>query len=397
MKSIVELIKREKEPEHDKEYVNKLKSHKYKKLKRNLIIVAVIVIAFIGVYLYNLNKTYDDYSIDENILSGDTTKFKFYEYGEYYLRYSDDGLACMYGSETIWNQAFEMKQPLIDICKDYVAIAEQKTNTIYIFNKEGLQGKIETSYPIINIEVANQGVVAAITEEKDTNNIELIDKNGTLLARGQTVLSGDGCPIDISLSEDGTKLVVSYLYVSGGITQTRVVFYNYSEVGKNEVDRIVGGFNQYKTTIVPKVEFVTNDIAVAFGDDMLTIYSIKQKPSILKEFELEREVRSIFYNEKYIGLVFEPENLDNPYIANIYNLDGDIVFNGEITLEYNNIKIDGNNLLIYNDDTFIVQTVKGNEKFKKDIEENIKDVIGFEGGYTYILVTSESIDKIKLK
>ena len=51
----------------------------------------------------------------------------------------------------------------------------------------------------------------------------------------------------------------------------------------------------------------------------------------------------------------------------------------------------------YNDDTFIVQTVKGNEKFKKDIEENIKDVIGFEGGYTYILVTSESIDKIKLK
>ena len=43
MKSIVELIKREKEPEHDKEYVNKLKNHKYKKLKRNLIIVAVIV------------------------------------------------------------------------------------------------------------------------------------------------------------------------------------------------------------------------------------------------------------------------------------------------------------------------------------------------------------------
>lgn len=396
MKSIVELIKKEKEPNQDKEYEKKLKKHKTKKLKRNLIILLAIFVAIAGIYIYNINKTYDDYSVNENILSGDTTKFKFYEYGEYYLRYSDDGLACMQGGETIWNQAFEMKQPIIDICNDYVAIAEQRTNTVYIFNKEGLQGKIKTSYPIINIEVANQGVVAAITEENNTDNIELIDKNGTLLAMGQTVLSGDGCPIDISLSEDGTKLVASYLYVSGGITQTRVVFYNYSEVGKNEVDRIVGGFNQYKTTIVPKVEFVTNDIAVAFGDDMFTIYSIKQKPSILKEAEFEREVKSIFYNEKYIGMIFEPENLDSPYTVNIYNLDGDIVFDGEIGLDYNNIKIDGNNLLIYNDDTFIVQTVKGKEKFKKSIEESIKDVIGFDGGYTYILVTGESIDKIKL-
>ena len=343
------------------------------------------------------NKSFSDIEKTENILTGDTTKFKLYEYGEYYLRYSDDGLACMNGSEVIWNQGFEMKQPIIDICKDYVAIARQRSNDIYIFDRTGLQGKVKTSYPILNVQVSNQGVVAAITEDEDLNHIELIDKSGNLLAMGQTVLSGDGCPVSIDLSEDGTKLIVSYLFVSGGVTQTRVVFYNYSEVGKNEVDRVVGGFNQYKTTIVPKVEFVTNDIAVAFGDDILTIYSIKQKPSIIKEYKLEHQVKSIVYNEKYIGIVYEGENIDDDSTICIYDLDGDVVYNGNVGLDYNNIKLDGDNLLIYNNDTFIVKTVKGNIKYQGTIDGGIKDIIGINGGYTYLLVSNDSIDKIKLK
>ncbi len=397
MKDIKNLFIKKETEEFDKEYEIKLRNHKIKKFGRMGIALIVVLVLIIGIKIYYNGKEYTSYSVTDNILSGDTTKCQFYEFGDSFLRYSNDGLAYIKDGESVWNQAFEMKQPVIDTCENYVAITEKGSNAVYIYNKEGSQGKITTSYPIVDIEVAAQGVVAAITEENEANHIEVIDKDGNILVMGQTVLSGDGCPLDISLSNDGTKLIVSYLYMNGGVTQTKVVFYNYSEVGKNEVDRIVGGFNQYKTTIVPKVEFVTNDIAVAFGDNMFTIYSIKQKPSILMEEEFDKEIKSILYNDEYIGFVFESQELDGTSAIWIYDLSGDRIYEGELSMKYKNIKLDGDNILIYDENNLIVQTVTGKLKFEGEFENGINEVIGLNGKYKYILVSSESIDEIKLK
>lgn len=397
MKDIKNLFIKKETEEFDKEYEIKLRNHKIKKFGRMGVALIVVLVLIIGIKIYYNGKEYTSYSVTDNILSGDTTKCQFYEFGDSFLRYSNDGLAYIKDGESVWNQAFEMKQPVIDTCENYVAITEKGSNAVYIYNKEGSQGKITTSYPIVDIEVAAQGVVAAITEENEANHIEVIDKDGNILVMGQTVLSGDGCPLDISLSNDGTKLIVSYLYMNGGVTQTKVVFYNYSEVGKNEVDRIVGGFNQYKTTIVPKVEFVTNDIAVAFGDNMFTIYSIKQKPSILMEEEFDKEIKSILYNDEYIGFVFESQELDGTSAIWIYDLSGDRIYEGELSMKYKNIKLDGDNILIYDENNLIVQTVTGKLKFEGEFENGINEVIGLNGKYKYILVSSESIDEIKLK
>ncbi|NLL94104.1 MAG: hypothetical protein GX225_08250 [Clostridiales bacterium] len=397
MKDIKNLFIKKETEEFDKEYEIKLRNHKIKKFGRMGIALIVVLVLIIGIKIYYNGKEYTSYSVTDNILSGDTTKCQFYEFGDSFLRYSNDGLAYIKDGESVWNQAFEMKQPVIDTCENYVAITEKGSNAVYIYNKEGSQGKITTSYPIVDIEVAAQGVVAAITEENEANHIEVIDKDGNILVMGQTVLSGDGCPLDISLSNDGTKLIVSYLYMNGGVTQTKVVFYNYSEVGKNEVDRIVGGFNQYKTTIVPKVEFVTNDIAVAFGDNMFTIYSIKQKPSILMEEEFDKEIKSILYNDEYIGFVFESQELDGTSAIWIYDLSGDRIYESELSMKYKNIKLDGDNILIYDENNLIVQTVTGKLKFEGEFENGINEVIGLNGKNKYILVSSESIDEIKLK
>lgn len=61
--------------------------------------------------------------------------------------------------------------PIVDVCGDYLAIADKNSNTIYIFNKKGKVGEVNTSYPIIKIEVAQQGVVAALLEMKQVQII----------------------------------------------------------------------------------------------------------------------------------------------------------------------------------------------------------------------------------
>lgn len=375
----------------------KLKSHRRGKISKVIILIAVIVIAVVGYIVYLNNKVYTSYEIIESIEVNDTYNARFYEFGDYMLRYSEDGMAYLNGSKTYWNHAFEMREPIIDICNSYVAVAEQKSNTIYIFNDKGLQGKVETEFPVVGLSVSNTGIVAAITGEKsDLSYIEVISKDGTRIAKGQSVLSSQGCPVDLSISEDGTKLAVSYLCVGSGVIESKVVFYNYSEIGKNEVDRFVGGFN-FDKTMVGRVEFLNNDLVAAFGDDKVVLYSMKQKPSVIKEIAIDKEIKSIFYDEAYVGLILNSGQADNPYIMVVYDSEGDKVCEKHFNFSYKNIKIANKTIILYNDVALKVYTVKGKEKYDDTFSEGIVDVIMLEDKYNYLIVSPISIKKIKLK
>ena len=375
----------------------KLKKHKRGKLTKILLLIAVILIAAFFYYIYIKNKVYTEYEVLENVEITDTYNCSFYQFGDYMLRYSEDGLAYLNGSETYWNQAFQMKQPLVDVNGEYVAVADQKGNTVYICNTESQQGQVETEYPIMGIDVSANGIVAAITgDESNVSHIEVIGKDGTKIAKGQSVLSGQGCPVDLSISEDGTKLAVSYLYIASGVIESKVVFYNYSEVGKNEVDRFVGGFD-YDKTVMAKVDFITNDIVAAFGDDKFVLYSMKQKPSVTAMIDIDYEIKSIFSNSEYIGLVVENNEAENPYTLMVYNVDGEQVAQWKFNLMYKDIKIANESIVIYNDTSLKVYNIEGTLKYEGDMEEGITTIIMKDKDYTYYVVGPSSIKEIKLK
>ena len=375
----------------------KLKRHRRSKASKWIILVAVLIIAGAGYLIYLDNKVYTTYEVLESAPITDNYNGKFYEFGDYMLRYSEDGIAYLNGSKTYWNHTFEMREPIIDICNSYVAVAEQKSNTIYICNNKGFQGQVETEYPIVGLDVSDNGIVAAITgENSELSYIEVIDEDGTRIAKGQSVLSSQGCPVDISISEDGTKLVVSYLCVGSGVIQSKVVFYNYSEIGKNEVDRFVGGYN-FDKTMVARVEFVNNDTVVAFGDDKVVLYSMKQKPSVIAEISIDKEIKSIFYDEEYIGLVLANGQADNPYNMVVYDIEGKKISDVDFNLSYKNIKIANKTIILYNDVTLRVYTVKGKQKYEGNFDKGIVDVIMLDDKYNYLIIDPANVEKIKLK
>lgn len=53
----------------------------------------------------------------------------------------------------------------------------------------------------------------------------------------KTNMGGNGYPLDISLSGDGTQLIASYVLIQNGELKNRVVFYDFSEIGKNIPNR----------------------------------------------------------------------------------------------------------------------------------------------------------------
>ena len=139
--------------------------------------------------------------------------------------YSSDGISYYSEGREIFNKAISIVSPIISVSDSYVVISEKKSSEINLIDKQGNLSKITSTYPIVGLDVSNKGVVAAILDDGTANYIEFYDKSGARLVSGRTVLEGDGYPIDISISDDSTRLVSSYLAITEGTAQSKVVFY----------------------------------------------------------------------------------------------------------------------------------------------------------------------------
>lgn len=376
----------------------KSREDKSRNLKIKVItIIGIVCALLLAIYLFCVYRTYNNYKVRKTIKIETGTNSQYQAFGEFVVKYSNDGISCINGTETIWNEAYEMKSPIVDVCGDYLAIADKNSNTIYIFNKKGKVGEVNTSYPIIKIEVAQQGVVAALLEEASANYIELYDKEGNLIVSHKSLLSENGFPLSFSISNDGEKMMTSYLSIKEGSTENQVIFYNFSNVGKDEVDRVVGTFNQYGETIVPAVYFVSNEDAIAIGDNVLTIYKMKEKPTIRKEIKFDKEIQKVFYNEKYVGLIFENSKGDTPYKMEVYSLSGEKIMSKEIEMNLDHVKFAGKNVLMYDDVTCELISLKGVVKFKHVFTKQLDAIVPMESTNTFLLMTKNKIEEISLR
>lgn len=376
----------------------KSREDKSRNLKIKVItIIGIVCALLLAIYLFCVYRTYNNYKVRKTIKIETGTNSQYQAFGEFVVKYSNDGISYINGTETIWNEAYEMKSPIVDVCGDYLAIADKNSNTIYIFNKKGKVGEVNTSYPIIKIEVAQQGVVAALLEEASANYIELYDKEGNLIVSHKSLLSENGFPLSFSISNDGEKMMTSYLSIKEGSTENQVIFYNFSNVGKDEVDRVVGTFNQYGETIVPAVYFVSNEDAIAIGDNVLTIYKMKEKPTIRKEIKFDKEIQKVFYNEKYVGLIFENSKGDTPCKMEVYSLSGEKIMSKEIEMNLDHVKFAGKTVLMYDDVTCELISLKGVVKFKHVFTKQLDAIVPMESTNTFLLMTKNKIEEISLR
>ncbi len=365
-----------------------------------IVIFFLVMLALVGagsLYIVYETKAYTGFQVMESVKRQDSAGTKYVEFGGNILKYSNDGAFYIDAENNlIWNQTYEMQAPMLDICEGYVAIAEQKGKIVYIMDVNGPCGEIRTNRPIRQIHVANQGMVTILMEENGTGYIRLYDKEGSFLAEGELHDKNSGYPLDITTSNDGKKMAVAMLDPNEGNVKTTVAFYNFGTVGQNEIDNIVSSY-PYSDMVIPKIEFLTNDLAVAFGDSRIVIYEGSQKPVVKEEIEISREIRSIFYNERYIGLVFDTENSQETYEAEVYDIRGKLVRSFEFSMEYDEITFLSNDeICIRNDLECSIFTLRGIRRFHYNFEQDIHKVI-YVKGRRYIFLMDQTTDKIVLK
>ena len=354
----------------------KIRKHRLNILMVILLVVALILIAAGSLYYIYQTRSYTDYEILESVTREDSAGTRFVEFQGNIIKYSNDGAFCTDAeNHLIWNQTYEMQIPILDICENYVAIAEQKGKKIYIMDTVGPCGEINTNRPILQVHVANQGMVAVLMRENGTSYIQLYARDGSFLAEGELHAQNKGYPLDIALSNDGLKLAVAIQDVNEGILRTTVAFYNFGSVGQNEIDNIVSSY-PYSDILIPKIEFLTNDVAVAVGENRLIFYEGSQKPVVKSEIEIEREIRSIFYNDQYIGLVFDVENGEHAYQIQVYDLNGTLERSIDFSMEYEEIEfLNNDEICIRNDLECSIYNLRGIQRFHYNFEENIYKII----------------------
>lgn len=380
------------------DYKEKIRHHRLAVFFRTLAVMAIVLFAVVALYVSWRDKEYSEALVTTGGTLTNGADSKIIALGGNIVQYSKDGISCIDGSgKVLWNQTYEMQSPIAHTCNNVVAVGDYNGHNIYVSSISGALGEIDTNLPIRDFCVSSQGVVAAVLDGTDVTWIYVYDSKGSTLVSFKTTMKDSGYPLDISLSPNGELLCVSYLYPDEGALKTSVAFFNFGSVGQNSIDNYASGYD-YPGIVVPYVQFMNGSSAFAVSDDRIMFYTGDQKPVSQAESLIgDEQVRSVYFNESYVGLVFANNTDEGAYRLQVYNTQGANVLTTYFDLHYSDILFDDKQIVIYNDDECIIQDVTGHVKYTGSFNTPVRLMIPTGLRNKYILVTNMNIQTMNLK
>ena len=324
-------------PQVDADAKAKIRKHKLARVYTIALIAVLLAAVLIGYFIYERSKIFDSMEIVSSIKRDNIDGTKIREFAGSVMTYSKDGAGAMDASGTLlWNQTFDMQNPMASVCGDAAAFADYGGNRIYLQKASGETGVVNTDMPIRKITVSSNGYVAAVLEDLDVTWIYMYDSNGTKVAYFRTTMEKSGYPIDIDISPDAELVCVSYFYVDCNDLKSSVAFYNFGSVGQNSIDNYVSGFN-YTGEMIPYVEFLDSETAVAVADSRISVYAGAHKPVSVSEMFINDEVLSVFAGIDAYAAIYSNETNGSKYRLEVYDKEGKKTCEKAFDFDYSNV------------------------------------------------------------
>lgn len=352
--------------------------------KSQIISLVLLFVVIVFVFIFFRFRKFNDinvswkyyYTSGDKISSGN---IKYLKLKNSIIRYTNDGITLVDNDGYLkWSFSYNLKNPIIEKQNEYFAISSIGENVIYIFNESGLLTEIDTKYPIQKVDISNIGTVFVMLDGGDSNFINVYDKTGKELDIViKSLLSADGIPIDFSISNDGTQVIVSFGYIDNNKFNTRVVIYNFDDVGKNVgSSRIVGGFdNEFKNKFVSRVKFIDNVHSVCFYDGGLAFFSTKIQfsPKIIKNITTDNIIKSIAYNENYVAIISDVknDNDDIKYELRVFDLNGNELMKNYYYNYYDNFIVLDKKIALTYENRLIIYSFNNSVILDKEFNDSI--------------------------
>lgn len=398
MTDIREYLQKKKKKEENKseDFKKQIRSHRLRVWGRSICAVAVLGALSAAVYFQLKNQTYSGYTVVSATERKQFAGTSLLAYQNGFITYSKDGISYTDSKgNAMWNQTYEMQSPRVAVKDKWVAVGDYNGHIIYDINQDGTVSEIDTNLPIRSLTVSSNGVVAAVLDDGNVTWINVYNPSGEKAVSIKTTMQKSGYPMHISLSGNGKLMQVAYLKVESGSMKAVVSFYNFDEVGQNYTDTMVSSY-EYGGAVVPYAAFINESTAFSVADNHLVLYEGAEIPkSILQNF-LSEEVRDIYYNENYIGLVFDGTDGEGKYRIDIYDKTGNKVKSKSFSQEYREIVFTKDTLVIYNEAECMISNLNGKDKYEGDISEQTQ-LLKPLGGNRFLAVTQDSLEIIEMK
>lgn len=362
-----------------------------KKVKIAVLVFVILSLAGIAVYYFLGNRSYKNYETVQELEISEVSEYA--EADGALVRCGKEGAQAVAKDGTLlWNVTYAtMKNPKYAFCGSMMVVADIGAKQYLLSDGTGSTKTFTTPYPIQAVSVAKQGVTAVLMNAEEKDYIYLYDKNGTVLSEIETVVARDGFPLSLALSEDGTKLITSYMKVEGDEPVSSVTFYNFGEVGQNNIRNLVGQA-QYAECMVPRIEFWDNDTVAVIGENVMELFSMSETPESVFKKEISAEIKSISFGE-YLCMV--TKNKDGQEVLEAYDKTGQVCMKKVLTLPYVGIHTEGEEVVIYSYSGFEVYHVKKGLIYQGTSENGIRQMFAI-GGNRYYLVENRLVRVIKL-
>ena len=368
--------------------------------KRYFFIFLLLIIIVVSIFVIRIITTYDDYEVEKSWERQDSAESHYLSFNNNLIKYSADGIFYTnFDGSLIWNYTYDMIDPDIDICENYIVVYDKKGTEVDIFSSKGFVRTIASTTPVLEAKVASQGTVAMLLQEGTTSYIQMYDKDGVLLVSGEIHPENRGFPISMALSSDATRLLLSIINIDDGEVSSELVFYDFTSDGKKEQDNIVATY-QYIGALIPKVDYLKNNKAIAFSDSRIMIFNNNLRATIAKEISVGVEMKSIFYNDTHFGYVCE-KALENGEVVNelnVYNLYGFRCISKEIDNGYQEVSLlDNNEVFINNGNEVALYNLQGFERFSYTFDESVYSIMPATTSRRYYVIQENKTEEIYIK
>lgn len=379
----------------EREIRTELIRQKRKRQQRIAIVCIIVAIVSVMTYLLVSLQTYTKVRVSDTYSSKGTSDNSYVQFLDGVIKYSKDGIAYMdQTGKEVWNQSYQIKNPILDVNSKSAAVADKEGNDILIFQEEGLKGEVHTTMPVERISVSEQGIVSAILKDESAMKIMCYDIKGNVLVEHKTTLAGTGYPVDIALSADGNLMQVLYLYTQKGQIVSRLHYYNFGDAGAGKTDNQVSARN-YKNTILASGFFMDAETSAAVGDNRIAIYQGKDIPEEVTSIKLDKEIKSVFHNEKYVGLILKNQGKSG-YELRLYDKTGKVVLSKDFKGDYKHVKLCNNQVIMYDGKSCNIFMKNGIQKFKGEADSDILEMFPIEGVNRYIVMSANGMEKVRL-
>ena len=113
---------------------------------------------------------------------------------------------------------------------------------------------------------------------------------------------------------------------------------------------------------------------------------------------VEKEVKSIFFDRDYFGLVYGSKDAENHHKLEVYDMKMKLRLEKEYTMSYQNIEfLENHEICIRNEYECEIYTLRGTKKFAYKFDDALYKIFSDGRGRRYTFVLDGVIEKVRLK